>query len=72
MGAVGSDYVAGSKNVNSEVVAGSSSSGTAGEEGSGVLFNIDNVNDTGAAKGIPGTVGPLLDRSSASIANIQR
>tara|TARA_R110002110_G_scaffold107200_4_gene268175 strand:+ start:1709 stop:5386 length:3678 start_codon:yes stop_codon:yes gene_type:complete len=69
LGAVGSDYVAGSKNVNSEVVAGSSSSGTAGEEGSGVLFNIDNVNDTGAAKGIPGTVGPLLDRSSASIAN---
>ena len=44
LGAVGTNYVTGSKNVNTEVVAGSSSSGTKGERGSGLLINIDDGN----------------------------
>jgi hypothetical protein len=66
----GTDYVAGSKNVNTKPVAGSTLPVTAsniGEKGSGVILNIDSVS-TG---GTPGSIGTLngAGGSSLSIAN---
>jgi len=66
----GTDYVAGSKNVNTKPVAGSTLPVTAsniGEKGSGVMLNIDSVS-TG---GTPGSIGTLngVGGSSLSIAN---
>ena len=47
----GNGYVEGSKNLSTEPVAGSSSSGTAGENGTGVLVNLDSLGAGGTPAG---------------------
>ena len=70
MFAAGTNYVAGSKNINTNISptpAGGAWS-SKGDKGSGVRVNIDNV-DNGGADGTPGTTGPLFNKSSISISN---